>query len=235
MIGVIVIAVLALVAFSGKNDSADNNGTMGTSTDSTNGGANSGTGANGAAGGGTGGASGGANVGTPSAMPSDATLTQIMGVSKLRVPQTGTDVVLTGGKANYVSGTSRGQVSLGSILAKVTTNDGYDVFANMSVTQTAPTSRTGADNYLVLFHVKGDVATYTSSILIGQGLPVRSVEAKRDTSVSVSNNAYPYLDSVAGYFLTVSYLDRRSGEYPPTAPTVVKDFTARVKNHILSK
>lgn len=233
VIAIIVIVLLAIWAFGG-NDAEDNDAdrspigtsTSSTGTDSPNSRSNSITGSNA-------GVSSGAN-GVP-AIPSDATLTQIMGNSKVRVPQTGVDVALSGGQASYVSGTTKGQIALGSILSKITTDDGYDIFVNMTVTPTSVANKAAPQNYVALFHVKGDVATYTSAVIIGSGLIVKSVEAKRNPAVSVANNAYPYMDSALGYLLTVSYLDRRSGEFAPTAPTVSKDFTANVKNHIVTK
>jgi hypothetical protein len=229
VIAIIVLILLLVWASRGNNtvDNVDNAGQNSTSTGA-NGSGGTNTGANGTS----------VNPGTgvnPPAIPNDATLLQIMGNSKVRAPQSGTDVALSNGQASYTSGSTRGQVALGSILAKVTTNDGYDVFVKMTLTTTEAAGKVTVENYVALFHVKGNTATYTSATLIGVGLPVQSVEAKRDPSVTTPNSSYPYMDSTTGYLLVVSYLDRKNGEPMTTAPTVLKDFTAHVKNHNISR
>ncbi len=170
------------------------------------------------------------------AIPSDATLMGMFNVSKMRVPSTGVDVALSGGQASYTDGTNKGTVALGSILAKVTTTDGYDVFVNLTVTK-IPVAGTGSTaNYIALFHVKNNVANYTSAVLVGNGLPVRSVEAKANPAVTAAGTPVsPFMDAMKGYLVTVSYLDRKNNEPMTTAPSVTKDFTATVKEHIISK
>lgn len=238
---IIVIVVLVLIAFmiwgrddsntatdtaaNGNTDTSVNGGTSG--TNGSNAGSNSGSVSND-------GSNSGAN-GLP-AIPSDATLMALFNVSRVRVPQSGSDVALSAGQGSYTNGTTKGQVMLGSILAKVTTTDGYDVFVNMTLTKTAANTTSTTENYVALFHVKSGVATYTSAVLVGAGLPVRSVEAKRDPAVtSAGTPVSPYMDSVKGYLLTVSYLDRKNGEPTTATPTAPKDFTAHVKAHVISK
>ncbi len=171
----------------------------------------------------------------PAGTPSDSTLAAIMGNSKVRVPQTGIDVALRGGQASYSSGAISGTIAIGSILTKVPTDNGLDVFVSLSVTPTAVPGKTGIENYVALFHVKGDTAAYTSAILVGTGLPIKGVEAKRDPAVTTPGTVPAYMNSATGYLLVVSYLDRKNAEPVTIAPSLARDFTAHVKNHVLSK
>jgi hypothetical protein len=231
VIAIIIIAIIAWIIWGGSNAS-NSGGMMGSSTESMNNGA---MGANGGTGSESGnGAVAGSNGGVP-AIPSDATLTQMINASKVRVPQTGADIALTAGQGSYTNGTTKGQVSMGSILGKVTTTDGYDVFVNMGLTST-DSGKTTSENYVALFNMKGDVATYTSAVLIGNGLPVTGVDARKDPSVATGGTPVsPYFDSAKGYLLMVTYLDRKNGEPTTTTPSLTKDFTAHVKNHVISK
>lgn len=236
IIVIVVLVIIGWLIWGGKSadtempamtdTSGNENGTGATGSNGANG-SNSGSVAND-------GSNSGAN-GLP-AIPSDATLMALFNVSRLRVPQTGADVALSAGQASYTSGSTKGQVMLGSILAKVTTTDGYDVFVNLTVTKSAANNTTMTENYVALYHVKNGMATFTSAVLVGAGLPVRGVEAKRDTAVTTAGAPVsPYMDAAKGYLLTVSYLDRKVGEPATATPTAQKDFTAHVKAHVISK
>lgn len=233
----VVLIVAALMgSFSGERDmngvnststsGAVNSGSQGTGPANT-GGTN--TGSN------TGSNNGGTVSGTSASIPSDSFITQVMNSSRVKVPQTGVDVALTGGSGTYTSGSTKGTVVLGSILGKVTTTDGYDVFVPMTLTvQTPPSTQTIISNYIALFHVKGQTVTFTSSALIGNRVVIQDIEASDDTQVKLEDNQVA-MDSKLGYLVKVTYLDRKTGETLAAAPTVSKDVTTRVKNHIISK
>lgn len=161
---------------------------------------------------------------------SNSALAMIVGNSLITVPQTGVDVALTSGNADYTSGANKGHVAIGKILGRITTDNGTDVIAEMTLTKTGSPN---ALKYVAMFHNVGDKVTYTSAILIGDRVTVSGITVSADKSVSV-NAPQTYMNSALGYNFTVSYLDRKNGEPLTAVPSVPKSVTVHVKNHILA-
>lgn len=164
-------------------------------------------------------------------VPSDATLLTAVGNVVLRVPQTGVDVKLSGGSANFTDSAVKGHVSIGSILAKVPTDDGYDVFVDMSITTDG---KPAVIHYVALFRYVNQVTAFTSAVSVGDRVGLYGLTATADSSVKV-NPSQSYMSSTLGYVLTLSYLDRKNGEPATANPSVPKTMTLRVKNHIVAK
>jgi hypothetical protein len=83
---------------------------------------------------------------------SDNQLMSAINNSLIRVPQTGVDVSLVGGSANFVDSSVKGKVSIDNILRKVQTDDGIDVFVAMTVTIEG---RPAIMRYIAVFNNKG--------------------------------------------------------------------------------
>lgn len=154
----------------------------------------------------------------------------------IRVPQTGVDVTLTGGKATYSDSNGRvqGTVEVGKILGWAKTDSGYDVFTDMSLTKTGQVQ---VLHYVALFNVKTSTSVkYTSAVLIGDRLPIISavpfVDPSKQTAGSVGTTV---MNSSTGYIVTISYLDRKNGEPITATPTLAKSVNANVRNHIVTK
>jgi hypothetical protein len=154
----------------------------------------------------------------------------LMNVARIRVPQTGVDVTLNQGQADFTDGAVKGHVVLGRILGRVPTDSGYDVFVAMTVT----TSGSGVMHYVVLFRNVGQAVMYTSTAFIGDRVILTGVIAEPDKSTPYGKSQF-YMISATGYSLTVSYLDRKNAEPLTTTPTLAKTVTLHVKNHIVSK
>lgn len=151
--------------------------------------------------------------------------------STIKVPDTGIEATLVNGQADYQNFSVKGHITINSILGKVLTNDGYDVFVGMSVSkENLPT----VNNYVVLYKVNGGVANYSSTLIIGDRLIPESVSAQPDPSFFYKK-PLPYFDGSLGYLLNINYLGRRNGEVPTVSPTVNLVITAHVKNHIINR
>lgn len=161
---------------------------------------------------------------------SDSALMSLMNVARIRVPQTGVDVYLAQGQADFTDSVVKGHVALGRILGKVPTDVGYDVFVEMKIQTTGP----AVLEYVALFRNVGQAVQYTSAVSIGDRLTLVGITATPDKSVMV-NPPQSYMSSSIGYNLAVAYLDRKNGEPMTTSPSLAKSMPLRVKNHILSK
>lgn len=168
---------------------------------------------------------------TVSSVPSDASLLALIGNTTLRVPQTGVDVRLNAGEANFTDSSTKGHVSIGKILAKVPTDSGYDVFVDMSISQDL---KPAVIHQVALFRVVNNVAGYTSAVSIGDRLVLTGITASVDTSAKI-RQPQSFMTSSIGYILTLSYLDRKNGEPVTTAPSLPKTMSLRVKDHVVSK
>lgn len=166
---------------------------------------------------------------TPSDGVSDETLNLVLDNIMIRV--NGNEVFLNRGSATVGTGINSSTVMRGPIVGKVQTNDGYDVFTDMTIT--SANSSTSTMHYIALFKVLGTDVKYTSSVVVGYRLDIKGVVAKANQSniAPVTN----VMDSVAGYALTINYLDRQSGEPVTATPTVAKSITAKVQNHNISR
>lgn len=176
------------------------------------------------------GANGGAGAQTGS-VPSDASLMSLISVANLRVPGTGVDVTLAGGAANYTEGSAKGRVSVDRILAKIPTDNGYDVFTDMTMVQEGKSS---IIHYVALFRSVGQGIQYTSAVSIGDRVGLVSVTAAANTSASVTSPK-GYMVSANGYNATLSYLDRKNGEAVTVAPSLMKTKVLVVKNHLINR
>ncbi|HEY1037439.1 MAG TPA: hypothetical protein VGE62_02555 [Candidatus Paceibacterota bacterium] len=228
---VLVIAVAWYVGF--RVDSPVMGGLpseTGTSTvDGTDGSTNSnGTQGNSQPNGGTG-TTAGAGTGA-SAVLSDAALNTIISNSLIRVPQGGTDVALTRGEASFKAGTKQAKVTVGSVLARLPTDDNtQDAIVSITYSVAGQTD----EQYVAVFHVNGQNVRYTSMFKVGTGVAVRSVQAEKDAAVQVQNT--PKFSSLLGYKLTIKYLGHKTGEPTSANPTVEQTVTAKVTNHVIGR
>lgn len=172
-----------------------------------------------------------ANSNTSEPVPSDASLMALMNVARIRVPQTGVDVILNQGQADYADGAVKGQVALGRILGRIPTDSGYDVFVDMTVTRN---NSAAVMHYVTLFRNVGQAVMFSSSVSIADRIILTDVGAE-PAKLTPASNMQLYMVSATGYSLTVSYLDRKNGEPFTATPTLAKTVTLQVKNHILSK
>jgi hypothetical protein len=161
---------------------------------------------------------------------SDSALAQILLNTKIRVPQTGVDVALTGGQADFVDSSTKGHVVNGRVLGKIATDAGHDVFTDMTVTIAG---QPGVLHYVAIFHNEGQTVTYTSAVLIGDRVNVVGVVA--NVPPSAIQKPLSYMKSAVSYNLTVNYLDRKNAEPFTVAPSLAKTVTLRVAKHIVSK
>ena len=178
-----------------------------------------------------------ANVGNTANTPkvpvqtalTDATLMAVINNSLIRAPQTGIDVALVGGSANFVDGSVKGRVTIDNLLNRVQTDDGVDVFVGMSVVVDGDPS---VMKYIALFNNKGQSVVFKSSVLVGDRILVTNLVPVKDSSVI--SKPLPYMTSL-GYTAVVSYLDRKNGEPFSTIPSLVKTVSLRVTSHVVSK
>jgi len=221
---IIIVGVLAYIIYQGSESGTSSSGGTSTSAVTTTNGDS--TGVNAASGtAGTGSIAGAVSI------TDDATLTGLIGSALVRVPSTGVDVALTQGGADFIDGSTHGHVQIEKIIGKVATNDGFDIFASMSVTKTGSVID---DQYVALFSVMPNKTTkYTSAVLVGDRLTVQNVQVAQDTSAQMKA-PQQYMDSTVGYLVTINYLDRNAGEPLTTTPSVAKTLSARVKGHVLT-
>jgi hypothetical protein len=165
------------------------------------------------------------------AVPSDSSLLALIGNTTLRVPQTGVDVKLNAGEANFTDSAVKGHVSIGRVLGKVPTDSGYDVFVDMSISQDL---KPAVIHQVALFRYVNQVVSYTSAVSIGDRLGLYSITAIPDASTEIKP-PQSFMTSSIGYTLTLSYLDRKNGEPLTTAPSLPKTMSLRVKNHVVAK
>ncbi len=161
-------------------------------------------------------------------------LATVIGNTLVRVPQTGIDVALTVGEANYTDTTGKlaGHISAGPIIGWTKTESGYDVFTDMTVTKTGQVQIL---HYVALFHVLSATnVKFTSAVLIGDRLPITGISASPDRSKSV-NPSTIVMNSTVGYYVTVNYLQRKNAEPMTAAASLPVSVTLGVKNHIVSK
>lgn len=149
----------------------------------------------------------------------------------VRVPNTTSDVRLVGGKADFTDGSRKGQVTRGAVIGKIQTEDGYDVFTDMTISMT---NVTGTMHYVALFQVTGSSLTFTSAVVVGDRVLPQSVTAKAITSATVTPPQV-IMNSKTGYILSINYLDRKSGEAMTAAPSVPKILQAQVRNHLVTR
>ena len=165
-------------------------------------------------------------------VPSDSTLLSLIkNATTIRVPNTGVDIALSQGEGNFVDGAVSGHVSIGNMLGKVSTNDGYDIFVDMFI---ATAGKFSITHYVALFHNVAQAVAYTSAVSIGDRLVLKNVTLVPSKTL-VNKNTTTYLLSSVEYTMDLSYLDRKNGEVDTVTPTVAKDMSLYVKNHIVSK
>ncbi len=162
---------------------------------------------------------------------SDSALLMIIKNSSVRVPQTGVDVTLTDGGSDFTNNNVKGHLAIGNVLGKVGTDNGYDVFVEMILTTNGSPV---VMHYVGLFQNTDQTVAFKSAASIGDRLVLNGVSASIDKSVMVKN-PLPYMNSSAGYNVTLSYLDRKAFEVVTATPTVQSTLTLHVKNHNLTK
>jgi hypothetical protein len=172
-----------------------------------------------------------ANVGAATTLVNNAVaLNSLLDTALVRVPNTGVDVALTRGEATFTNGTAKGTVKRGPILGKVQTNDGYDVFTDMTIVME---NTVATIHYVALFQVMGSAVSYTSAAVVGDRLLLQSVTARADANATVAPSQI--MSTPKGYILTVNYLDRANGQAMTTAPSIAKTLDLRVKGHLISR
>ncbi len=231
---VLVILVAAYFLFKGNDDNAMmNDGSNMASSTNTGGDAMTGGNTTGGTGANAGGTTGGNVAGTSAGIPSDDVLTALINVSKVRVPQTATDVALSGGTATYKNAGKDARISVGPILGKYVTDNGYDVLVNMSIVKDP--AQVVPSHYVAMFFVKDNAATFTSAVYVGEGTKINGKpDAVSNKAVSVDKDPLVF-DSQVGYVLTIHYLDRRTAETATTTPTQAKDLVTNVRAHTMTK
>ncbi len=150
--------------------------------------------------------------------------------SHIRVPSTGADVWLKNGYAEFVYGNVSGHVTLGPVIGKVVTNDGDDIFLDMTLSTDKTTE---VNHYLAVFNVNGTLVKYSSSLFIGSRLSFQSVSALVNQATIIKGKQN-IMNSTIGYILTVNYLSLNDGEPVTAAPSVPRSITVHVKNHIIT-
>lgn len=241
IIGIVVVIALIIIGRSvwsnspkviNNYDFGNATGTSATSSNNSGTSANGGRGSNGTSVNGT---NNSGNVAANSLINNDAALKSHINNLGVRIPETGVDIALANGVGTASVNTQKYSLTAGPILGKVKTEDGHDVFVDMTLTKTSSGS-TGSTKikYVASYHVKDDVVLFKSAVLIGSNVEVRGVIASADKSLSVSTNS-SVMNSAKGYILTVNYLDRKNGEPVTTAPSVASTLVLHVKNHIVTK
>ncbi|MDD5318698.1 MAG: hypothetical protein PHF79_02670 [Candidatus Pacebacteria bacterium] len=156
---------------------------------------------------------------------------QAINSAVITVPQTGVEVALNAGQADYTDSQIKGHVSVGAILNYAYTDDGsYDVFVEMLLTKE---NQAPVLHYVALFRLTGKSVKYTSAVLIGDRLPIQSVTPKHDRAVEFTGSNSTF-ETKNGYLLNVSYLDRKNAEPMTTPPTLQEVITLHVRSHILT-
>lgn len=168
---------------------------------------------------------------SPDSGLTDAQLLQMIKTAFVKVPTAGVDVALSNGSASYQSATEKGTIRVEKLLGKVFTNDGTDVFVDMTLQKTGTTP---VVHYVALFKVQNQKAAYTSAVSIGDRVSITKVVALTEVGAPMTDQSNS-ISSQVGYRLTVYYLDHQTGTSFDTAPTIQKDVTARVKNHMINK
>lgn len=161
---------------------------------------------------------------------SDADVAMMIASAKISVPQTGVDVALTNGGADFTDSSVSGHISSGPVLSKVQTDNGMDVFTDMTITKKGQPQIL---HYLAAFHVVGTTVSYTSAVLIGDRLTLLGAVASKGSAYT--SPASSPLKSTDPYTLTLNYLDRKNGEPLTTTPSVAKTVSLRVLQHRVSK
>lgn len=177
--------------------------------------------------------SGGTVAGSNSIINNDAALNTVIGNSLVRIPETGTDVALTQGEGDAgTSSSTRSHVSLGGILAKVQTDQGYDVFVDLTYTKAGSPTKV---KYVALFQVVQETVGFKSAVSIANNVELKRVAASQDPAAAAPTDSKTIMSSSKGYILVVSYLDRLNGQPITTAPSLTKTINLRVKEHVLSR
>jgi hypothetical protein len=238
VIGIVVIIVLILIVVAvGKNgstvvDNYDFGNATSTGATSTNNGGNGTSNGNGSSNSGN---TNGGTVAGNSIINNDAMLKSLINNLGVRIPETGMDIALANGVGNATVNNQKYTLTAGPILGKIKTDDGYDVFVDMTLVKTsAGTTGTAKVKYLATYHVLNEVVLFKSAVIVGTNIEVRSITASADKSISVNTNQN-MMSSTKGYILTVTYLDRKNGEPVTTAPTVSKTIVFNVKNHMATR
>ena len=225
LIIVIVVAAILLFAFRASIwPPTSTNGEYASSTTSTNGQTNS-TSAKYSSG-----SKGSVSPVTDSTISDNSALVSLINSALIRVPNTGVDVALTQGSATYSEASIHGRVTAGPIIGKVKTNDGYDVFTDMTVDK----GGVSIFHYVALFHAYGQQIKYTSAAVVADRVSVLNVMASADPALKI-NSPQGYFDSVGGYILTVNYLDRKNGEPMTATPSVARTLSLHVRSHVVSR
>lgn len=136
--------------------------------------------------------------------------------SDIHVPDTETDVTLKLGTAvqDFHQGIDRGDIMWGDIFVAKQVTDGYDVLGYVNVNH----GGSGTQQYLVVYHVTETAKTNTSTIFIGDRIPIQKIEIQAGTTPD-------------DYTVVVSSLTRKPDEPMVNAPTIPQTSTFKVNQH----
>lgn len=160
-----------------------------------------------------------------SMMPSPSPVTEVNGKplnqvllnANVHVPDSEIVVKLGSGVQNFRKGVERGDIMWGDLFTATQTTGGYDVLSYVNVNH----GGSGTQQYLVIFHVTDKIVTHTSSVMIGDRIPVQSITVQPGTT----------LDQ---YTVMVNYLERTPDQAMVDAPTVPKTASFAVVNHLIT-
>ena len=155
-------------------------------------------------------------------MPSPSPISEVYGKplselligTELHVPDSELKVTLTKGVKPFQKGVERGDVMLGDLFTATPVSDGFDVLTYVNVNH----GGSGTQQYLVVYHVTEKARVHTSSIMIGDRIPVETITVIPGSSPDQ-------------YTVMVNYLDRTPDQAMVDAPTVPKTVSFPVVNH----
>lgn len=161
---------------------------------------------------------------TSTQQPTPTPLTQIYGTdvntilmgASIYVPDTENKVKLTlgNGVQDFQQGVDRGDIMWGDIFVAKQVGDGYDVLGYVNVNH----GGSGTQQYLVVYHVTEDQKVNTSSIFVGDRIPVQKIEIE----------AGPTPDE---YTAVVSSLTRSPEQAMVEAPTIPQTDRFTITDH----
>jgi hypothetical protein len=141
-------------------------------------------------------------------------VSQVLIGSEINVPDTNVSLMLGEGVQDFNQGMDRGDVMWGDLFVAHPVADGIDVIGYVNVNH----GGSGTQQYLVLYHVTPDSKTHTSSVMIGDRIPVERIE--------ILNGA-----TLDEYVVAVSYLTRGPDEPMVNAPTIPQTDQFVVTQH----
>jgi hypothetical protein len=137
--------------------------------------------------------------------------------SEITVPETqGVQLKLTASTQEFKKGDERGSVTLGDLFVATQAGESIDVLGYVNVNH----GGSGTQQYLILERIGQGGKHHTSSLFIGDRVPVKSLTLQKS-------------NSGGAYEVVISYLERQPDEPMVNAPTVPKTLVVTVKDHLI--